>query len=215
MDGSFDGRVNGNAFVTGRVVPRDGRSAFRIQSDDAGAVFASAGLLSQARGGALDLTLLPAGGQGSYDGFLNVESVRLRDAPALAALLNAVSVVGLLEQLGGSGILFSQVEGDFRLTPDSVTVKNSSATGSSLGISMDGTYEIASGAMDMQGVFSPFYMLNGIGSVLTRKGEGLIGFNYRLTGTADAPRVQVNPLSIFTPGMFREIFRRPAPQVTQ
>ena len=30
-----------------------------------------------------------------------------------------------------------------------------------------------------------------------------------------APRVTVNPLSIFTPGMFREIFRRPAPKVSQ
>jgi len=25
--------------------------------------------------------------------------------------------------------------------------------------------------------------------------------------------VQVNPLSIFTPGMFREIFRRPPPEI--
>lgn len=215
MDGSFVARVNGQAPISGRVLPRSGRSAFRILSQDAGAVFAAAGLLKRAREGALDLTLLPAGGPGSYDGFLTVERVRLRDAPALAELLNAVSIVGLLDQLGGPGILFNEVEAEFRLTPDQVIVKRSSATGSSLGISMDGVYSMASDRMDMQGVFSPLYMLNGIGSILTRKGEGLIGFNYRLTGTADAPRVQVNPLSIFTPGMFREIFRRPAPQVTQ
>ena len=215
MDGSFAARVNGEAPITGRVVPRDGRSAFRIQSQDAGAVFAAAGLLKKAREGEMDLTLLPATSNGSYDGFLTVRRVRLREAPAMAELLNAVSVVGLLDQLGGPGILFSEVDAEFRLTPNQVIIKRSSATGSSLGISMDGTYDMARDSMDMQGVFSPLYMLNGIGSILTRKGEGLIGFNYRLTGTADAPRVQVNPLSIFTPGMFREIFRRPAPQVTQ
>lgn len=215
MDGSFTGRVNGAAQVTGRVVPRDGRSAFRILSDDAGAVFAAAGLLKRARQGKMDLTLLPAGESGSYDGFLTVNQVRLREAPALAELLNAVSVVGLLEQLSGTGILFNEVEAEFRLTPDRVIVTSSSAVGASLGISMDGTYDMASDQMDMQGVFSPLYLLNGIGSVLTRKGEGLIGFNYLLTGTAEAPRVQVNPLSILTPGMFREIFRRPAPKVTQ
>jgi hypothetical protein len=215
LDGSFTGRVNGSAPVSGRVAPRDGRSAFRIQSQDAGSVFAAAGLLKRARRGELDLTLLPAGGVGTYDGFLNVSDVRLRDAPALAELLNAVSVVGLLEQLGGAGIRFSEVEARFRLTPDRVVVTRSSATGSSLGISMDGTYDLTRDRMDMQGVFSPLFLINGIGSFLTRKGEGLIGFNYRLRGTADAPSVQVNPLSILTPGMFREIFRRPAPEVVR
>lgn len=67
----------------------------------------------------------------------------------------------------------------------------------------------------MQGVISPVYLLNGFGAVLTRRGEGLFGFNYTLRGTADDPQVQVNPLSILTPGMFRELFRAPAPVLRQ
>ena len=55
---------------------------------------------------------------------------------------------------------------------------------------------------------------SGIGSFLTRKGEGLIGFNFTVRGTPGAPQVGVNPLSVFTPGMFREIFRRPVPEVS-
>jgi len=43
----------------------------------------------------------------------------------------------------------------------------------------------------------------------------LLGFNYTLAGEPGQPRVQVNPLSIFTPGMFRDIFRRPAPEPNQ
>lgn len=215
FDGSFAARVNGLAPITGRIVPRDGRSAFRILSQDAGAVLSAAGLFRQARQGDLDLTLLPAARAGEYDGLLTVRQVRMQDAPALAELLSAVSVIGLLEQLDGQGIAFSEVDADFRLTPDRVIVKSASATGASLGISMDGTYDMANDLMDMQGVFSPIYMVNSIGSVLTRKGEGLLGFSYTISGSADAPRVQVNPLSIFTPGMFREIFRRPPPQVTQ
>ena len=54
--------------------------------------------------------------------------------------------------------------------------------------------------------------MNGIGAFLTRQGEGLIGFNFNLKGETTQPNVTVNPLSAFTPGMFREIFRRPAPE---
>ncbi|UYV35843.1 AsmA-like C-terminal region-containing protein [Rhodobacteraceae bacterium D3-12] len=206
MDGSFVGKVNGGASVTGRVLPRNGRSAFRIQSDNAGGVFQSAGLFPSARGGALDLTLVPGGGPGSYDGQMTVKSVWLRNAPAMAALLNAISVIGLLEQLSGRGILFSEVEARFRLTPTQAIITKSSAIGTSMGISMDGYYTLDSGAMNMQGTVSPFYLINGVGSVLTRKGEGLVGFTYRLKGTSAKPKVQVNPLSLLTPGMFREIF---------
>lgn len=211
LDGSFTGKVNGEADIIGRVVPMNGRSAFRIQSDTAGRVIAAAGLLRQARDGALDLTLRPADAPGSYDGTLNVTNLRLRDAPAMAALINAVSVVGLLEQMNGTGLHFSEVEADFLLTPDRVVLRSGSAVGASLGVSMDGIYDLTRKRMDFQGVFSPVYMINGIGSLLTRKGEGLIGFTYRLRGTPDDPQVQLNPLSALAPGILREVFRRPAP----
>jgi hypothetical protein len=215
FDGVFQARVNGKAPVRGQVLPQNGRTGFRITSDDAGAVFAAAGLLKKASGGELDLTMRPARQAGIYDGALRVKNIRLREAPAMAALLSAVSVVGLLEQLDGQGIPFMEVDADFHLSPTTATVLRSSAVGASIGLSMDGTYDLKSGVMNMQGVVSPLYLLNGIGSILTRKGEGLLGFNYRLEGQAANPKVFVNPLSIFTPGMFREIFRRPPPKVTQ
>lgn len=213
LDGKFTGKINGGAAVAGRVVPQNGRSAVRITSQDAGGVVASAGIIQNARGGDLNLTLLPVGQNGAFDGDLTIRNTRVKDAPAIADLLAAISIVGLLEQLSGDGIVFSEVDGSFRLTPNRMTLTKASATGPSLGISMDGTFDLNSSTLDMQGVVSPVYLLNGIGAIFTRKGEGLIGFNYRLTGPAAKPKVSVNPLSALTPGLFREIFRRPAPQV--
>lgn len=213
MQGPFSGKVNGDTKINGTVVPKNGRSAFRIKSTNAGGVFRSSGLLEQARDGDLSLILVPSGKEGSYDGTLRVTDVRLVDAPSMIALLNAVSVVGLLEQTAGRGIHFAEVDGKFRLTPTQVIVTKSSAIGASLGVSMDGFYTLGSGKMKMQGVISPLYLLNVVGSVLTRKGEGLLGFNFKLLGTADNPKVKVNPLSILTPGMFREIFRRRPPKI--
>jgi Protein of unknown function len=214
LNGSFTAGVNGVGTVAGTVVPAQAGSAVRIQSEDAGSVMAAAGIFASARGGSLDLQLTPRGG-GSFDGRAVIERIRVRNASALTELLNAISVVGLLEQLNGQGIVFNNAEVDFILTPNAVQITKGSATGISLGVSMAGVYQTGNGQLDMQGVVSPIYLVNGVGAVLTRRGEGLFGFNYRLGGTADDPQVSVNPLSILTPGMFRDIFRRPPPVLGQ
>ena len=78
---------------------------------------------------------------------------------------------------------------------------------------MDGTYDVEGARLDMRGVVSPFYLVNGIGSLFARKGEGLIGFNYRLRGPTSKPRVSVNPFSALTPALLRQIFRAPPPKL--
>ncbi len=213
LSGRFTAELGGQAPIEGILAPVEGRTGVRILSANAGAVLGAAGLLETAQGGALDLTLRPTGGAGTYDGQLAITDLRIRDAPALAALLDAISVVGLLQQLDGQGLRFTNVDARFRLTPDQIIVTQSSAVGPGLGISVDGIYTLAGKVMDFQGVVSPLYLINGIGSFLTRPGEGLFGFNFTLRGSSEQVQVGVNPLSVFTPGMFREIFRRPVPVV--
>ena len=215
FNGSFTANLNGQAALRGTLVPARAGTAIRVTSGDAGGVLAAAGIFANARGGALDLQLLPLGPKGHYQGTARAEAFRVRDAPVLAELLSAVSVVGILEQLNGSGLVFSEGEAEFRLTPAGVEVNRGAAVGLSMGVTMAGTYDARSKGLNMQGVISPIYLLNGIGAVLTREGEGLFGFNYRLSGRSDDPSVSVNPLSILTPGMFREIFRRPVPRLQE
>jgi hypothetical protein len=215
--GGFNGRfvaaVNDMALVEGIVAPAEAGTAFRITSDNAGAVMAAAGIFDKGRGGALDMTLFPRGPKGEYNGTATFTRMRVQGAPALAELLSAVSVVGLLEQLNGEGLAFNNGEVRFILTPKAVEITQGSAVGASLGISFAGLYLNGSGAIDLQGVISPIYLVNGVGQILTRRGEGLFGFNYRVTGTAENPNVAVNPLSVLTPGMFRELFRQRPPNL--
>jgi hypothetical protein len=213
LDGRFTANLNGGTSVSGRVVPQNGRSAIQLTSADAGGILRSANIIKQVRGGNLSLTLLPVGSGGAFDGRALISNVTIKDAPAIAALVNAVSVVGLVNELNGDGIYFDAVEADFRLTPNRVTLLQASATGASLGIYMDGIFATDSGRMDLQGVISPVYLLNGLGSFLTRKGEGLVGFNYTLGGTAKNPAVSVNPLSALAPGFLRDLFRAPPPEL--
>lgn len=211
LNGAFRGSVNGGAPISGSLVPIKGKTAVRITSEDAGRVFRAAGLFKKGQGGAMELTLLPRPEPGQYNGELKVNNVRVQSAPGLAALLNAISVVGLIEQMSGPGILLTTTEVKFRLTPNAVQISQGSAVGPSIGISMAGLYDMNRDFMQMQGVFSPIYVINGIGQIFSRKGEGMFGFNYKMTGPASGPRVSVNPLSLLTPGIFREIFRQPPP----
>lgn len=213
LSGTFEGSVNGAARVSGALVPQGERSAINVSSGDAGSIFASAGLTRQARGGRLQLQLNPVGSGGAFDGTLRINDTRIKDAPTIAALLNAISIVGLVDELSGDGIYFSEIKADFRLAPSQITLRDASAIGPSMGLSMDGLFVPDTGQIEMQGVISPVYIVNVVGSVLTREGEGLFGFNYSISGTAAEPSVFVNPLTALAPAMFRNLFRRSAPDV--
>ncbi|MDQ7079892.1 MAG: AsmA-like C-terminal domain-containing protein [Paracoccaceae bacterium] len=221
LNGSFEGLVNGQARIIGVLAPSKGGSAVRFASSDAGAVLRAAGVFSSAHGGRMDLRLWPGQKPGHYRGTMNIRDTRVKNASGLADLLSAISIVGLLEQLNGDGIAFNNVDASFLLTPSAVELTKASAVGASMGLTMEGVYDFAGRSINMQGVITPIYMLNGLleqsklfGRLFGKqKGEGLLGFNYTLKGDVNKPRVGVNPLSILTPGLFREIFRQPMPQL--
>lgn len=210
--GSFTARVNGGTAVEGVLRPEAGGAAVDVRGADGGGVLRSAGLFEDARGGSITMSLRPTGQTGVYSGALRMGNVRVRNAPALASLLQALSVVGILEQLTGEGLFFGTVESDFTLRPDDILVRRASAVGPSMSITADGTFDIGSKQMNLQGVISPIYLVNGLfGALFARRDEGLFGFTYQLTGPAEDPNVSVDPLSILTPGIFRDIFRRAPP----
>ncbi|WP_194095788.1 DUF3971 domain-containing protein [Marivivens aquimaris] len=215
LRGTLEGDVNGEAPIVAQIRPSANGIALEMNAQNGGEVLSAAGLMRNASGGNMNLWLESGPDEGVYDGTFEITDLRVQEAPALAALLDAASIIGLLTQLDGQGLLFTNVDGEFRLTPDNFILGSLSAVGPGLGISLDGVYTLATGAMDFQGVVSPIYLINGLGSFLTRRGEGLIGFNYNLGGTKDDMTIMVNPLSMFTPGMFREIFRRPPPDLSE
>ena len=219
LNGRFAARVNGAAPVTVTLGPSTHGTGIRMVSRDAGAVLHASGLFSGARGGDLVLQMVPTGQPESYMGRVDIRETRVRDAPTLAELLSAVSVIGLLEQLSGAGIHFDEASADLHLSPRALTVRKGAAVGPSMGISMEGVYDLGRKRLNMQGVVTPIYLLNGMlektglfGGLFGRgKGEGVFGFTYRLQGPPNDPQVRVNPLSALAPGVFRELFRRDPP----
>lgn len=217
--GQLEARMNGGPPVVLTLTPGEAGTGIGLTAEDAGAVLAAADILGTAAGGTLVLSLTPQGTPRHFEGNLQIREIRVRDAPVLAELLSAVSVVGLLDQLSGGGIVFSSVGMRLGLTPEALVIRKGSATGPSMGISVEGFYAFAEKRLDMQGVVTPIYMINGIleqsklfGNLFgSTRGEGIFGFNYRVSGSPEQPSVSVNPLSVLAPGILREIFRGAAP----
>ena len=211
--GDFSGSLNDLASFGGNITKIEDGYSVQAQSNNAGAFVRALGAAKAADGGTAELSLRHLKNSQGMKGRLKIKNIRLRNMPALLELLDAISIVGLLDQLQGPGLVLNEIEADFVNLPDQIKFERASAFGPSIGISLEGYYAKATNKLNMQGVLSPLYVVNAIGSIFTRKGEGLLGFNYRLKGSADRPEVLVNPLSIFTPAIFREIFRRPVPNL--
>lgn len=213
MRGTFTGNLNGAAPVRGEIYPENGGTGVHVVADNAARVLMAMNLLDAATGGTLSLRLAPNPDRDVWDGSFQVLNIKVQELPVIAELLNAVSVVGLLDQMSGPGILFNEIVGRFQLSDTRLVLGQSSAVGPAMGISADGYYRLADSFLDMQGAISPLFVVNQMGRVISKKGEGLIAFNYQVKGPIDAYSIAVNPLSALTPGFFREIFRRPPPSM--
>ena len=86
--------------------------------------------------------------------------------------------------------------------------------GPMLGATLRGMVDFKAQTVDLGGTYVPLYGLNSalgsiplLGKVLVgRQGEGVVGITFAIKGKLDDPTVLVNPMSVMTPGIFRQIF---------
>ncbi len=225
--GEFSGKVNGPepVPVSGKFRSRDGGRTIELKAEDAGQLLRQTGYFRSAYGGQMDLEILTRDDSSTRDMNFRITDVRVRNAPVLAEILNSISVVGLLQQLSGQGLAFDSVTGQVKTQPEAVTISNMSAVGASMSITLAGWFDPKSKHIDFVGVLSPVHVLTGVldklvGTLLNTlvgpsRENQTFGFKYMMVGSADNPKVTVNPLSILTPGKFREIFGSDIPTPPQ
>jgi hypothetical protein len=219
LKGTYSARINNGAKISGTIFPQENGTAAEVIATDAGNVLRSANLYSKGVGGDLRLILVPLKEEGHYMGTFKIRKAKIKQDNILAGLLNGISVVGLVQELAGEGIVLEKVDGQFTLKPQGVEVRKTSAIGVSMGITLNGNYNSQTKGVNFEGVITPLYALNGtlervFGKLFGRqRGEGLFSFIYKVKGTSENPKISVNPLSVLAPGVFREIFRSDMPDV--
>ena len=224
---SNDGRITRQARINGRTAPGGGAFEININpagkgrelrgsAEDAGGLIAALDVISDMRGGRLVLS-------GSYDdgkpshplsGTAEISEFRVHDAPALAKLLQAVTVYGLLDAVKSADLSFSSLTAPFRMTGDILEVQDARAFSPSLGITGKGRFDLARHVMDADGTVVPAYYLNSllgriplVGNLLSaEKGGGLLAVGFSMRGPSEDPSVLVNPLTAVTPGFLRKLF---------
>ena len=205
-----------------------GTRQFSVRSEDLGATVKLLGLADNVIGGRLTINgqFSGAAGKQTLHGHIEGESYSIVGAPVMARILALPSFTGFVSTLSGDGLPFSTLRGDFTYNGSRVTIKNLLTFGESLGITANGWVDTEHDRLELEGTVAPAYALNSLlgnipllGQLLGGGSQGLFAANYRLSGSSDNPDVSVNPLSVLTPGVLRQLFAPlvgfPAPQAEQ
>jgi hypothetical protein len=219
---SHDGRVTRALTAQGHAgdgafqVSIDGARHLRVTAQDAGTFLRGADMIRSIEGGSLKL-------EGDYDdstpehaliGNAEITDFRVRNAPAMAKLLQAMTLYGLVDILRGPGIGFSRLVAPLRLDDDGLELREARAFSPSLGLTAKGRIDLAEERTDIQGTIVPAYFFNSllgkvplVGKLFSpEEGGGLFAARYSIRGPIEDPTVFVNPLSALTPGFLREMF---------
>ena len=147
---------------------------------------------------------------GVIDGKIKVENAHLKET---GFLMQAVTILGIVDAFRGKDMEFDEIEIPFQLSPDfELTLRDAFAVGTNLGITLKG--KITLNAFDLSGSVVPAYAVNSLpGKIpllgwLFRNGEGggLINVPYTITGPLSAPELEWSPLKTVAPGALGRLF---------
>jgi hypothetical protein len=212
----LSGRPGGSAPLEMTIGGAPGARTLALSAGDTGALLKALDVMDDMQGGTLKVA-------GRYDdaradhalrGTATLTDFRMVKAPALAKLLQAMTLYGVMEMLQGPGLAFNRLEAPFTLADDVLSLEDARAFNSSLGMTAKGRIDLATRRCDVQGTIVPAYILNTLlGSIpfvgrlfSPEQGGGLFAATYTLTGDCGDPRVAVNPLAALTPGFLRGLF---------
>ncbi len=216
------------AQLTGSITNSESGRRVTFAAGDAGLLLRGFFGFTSIKGGTLNVdAAMPAVGSGAkndagppdYTGTLVVSDFTVVDQPFLMRLFSAGSFGGLADLLRGQGIVIEKLEVPFSMRDHALTIREARASGPSVGITADGYFDLRNNQVALQGAFVPLYGINSVlgaipvlGNVfVSKKGEGLFGVTYSVTGNGDQPNVSVNPLSVLAPGILRRVFQARTP----
>jgi hypothetical protein len=213
--------LNGKSPAAVTLETSGGTREIKAEARDAGAAFRLIGFYPNVDGGEASLEVnLDAGGPGTKSGTLWARDFTVLGDEVVKDVLTDPSSQAVLgpqkqqQQAERARIDFKQLRAPFSVGGGKFRLQDAYMNGLQLGATMRGTVDFKARTVDLGGTYVPLYGLNSafraipiLGPVLGgRQGEGLVGITFAIKGSLDDPSVLVNPMSVMTPGIFRQIF---------
>ncbi|MEZ5781781.1 MAG: DUF3971 domain-containing protein [Rhizobiaceae bacterium] len=217
---SLSATTRNGGIVSLENINKEGQDAMRVRSADAGALVRFLDVYENMRGGQVDLSLRGTGGgvmrgQVNATGFQIVNESRLGSIvstkpPGSDRSLNQV----VRRDIDTTRVEFQRGFANIEKGKGYLKIDKGVLRGPMIGSTFQGTLYDGNGNIDMTGTFMPAYGLNRlfaelpiIGLILGNgRDRGLIGVTFKLEGKFAKPQLQINPLSVIAPGIFRSIF---------
>jgi len=221
---ALSGSLSPSATISAAIESTPAGRKVTVTTGDAGLLLKGLFAFPDMRGGKLTLTaLLPGraadpditGPAPDFTGKLDIDNFTMLRQSFLSRLFSAGSLTSLSDLLSGNGITVENMDVPFSSKNNVITIQNARAVGPAVGATAEGYIDRPKSLLSLKGSISP--ALLGINTVLgnipllgdlltSKKGEGILGVTYTASGSAEEPKISVNPLSMLTPGILRRIW---------
>ncbi len=224
--GRLDG-TPGGAFAATLAPEAAGSRDLAVEIADLGRVLSAFGIYERMQGGRTHVAA-KLSADGTMEGTLTATDFAFANEVTLEAIIARTQRIASREGSGpntsalafqarsnpSTALTFDLLNIAFVKRGDVVTVREAILRGPVIGGTANGTVDLGTGELRVNGTLIPAYGVNNLFGRLPLFGEilgggddgGLIGVTFRLSGPLDGPRLLVNPLSAVAPGIFRRIF---------
>ncbi len=147
---------------------------------------------------------------GTLDGQIEVDETSLKET---GFLLQAMTILGIVDAFRGEDIVFDEIEVPFVLTPDfKLTLSDAFAIGTNLGVTFKG--DIETSQINLSGAVVPAYAINSLPGKIPllgwlfrdSVGGGLINVPFMVTGPLSNPEVDWEGFKTIAPGALGRLF---------
>jgi len=203
----------GDGTVQVRLEPGEDGARFMLTTDDAGTLTSALNLTRAVRGGLLELSgqLAAQRPQLELEGEVAASDFVLSGAPPVVRVLAAAPATA---ELAHDELAVARFTSPITLDGGILTLGDALLIASNLAVRTSGEIDLGEGRLDLGGSLAPVQGVNRfignlplIGALLQgSRGAGAFALSFSVAGPWGDPTVNVNPLSVVTPGVLRDLF---------
>ena len=151
----------------------------------------------------------------SFDADLVLKDFAIKKQSKISNFIKVIRIFDIQKQLAGDTEDFEYSSMKIKKRNKLYKITEGKTYGGLMALSLEGTLDKTDDSINLQGLVAPTHAIDSwvgnipiLGDILTGiEGGGVLAASYSVKGTVKEPKYFVNPLSILTPGIFKEFWK--------